>query len=138
MTNGRTARLSQVFTPDRLRAFFDAWNAHDVEAIVGYFTPDGAYYASIGPDDTGTAFRGTDELRRGVSAFLRTYGDVCYTDLVVGMSGPDRAFASWTFHGIAPTGEPMSYRGVDLFAFEGDLIAVKDAYRKERSTPIGG
>ena len=32
----------------------------------------------------------------------------------------------------------MTYRGVDLFVFEGDLIAVKDAYRKERSAPIGG
>jgi hypothetical protein len=51
---------------------------------------------------------------------------------------PDRAFASWTFHGIGPAGEPMTYRGVDLFVFEGDLIAVKDAYRKERYAPIGG
>ena len=32
----------------------------------------------------------------------------------------------------------MSYRGVDLFTFDGDLIALKDAYRKERSKPIGG
>ncbi len=47
-------------TIDRLRRFFDAWNDHDVEAIVSYFTPDGAYYASIGPDDEGTAFRGIE------------------------------------------------------------------------------
>jgi ketosteroid isomerase-like protein len=125
-------------TPDRLRAFFAAWNAHDVEAIVSYFTPDGAYYASIGPDDAGTAFEGTDELRRGVAAFLSSYGDVRYTDLVIRMSSDDRAFASWTFHGISPEGQPMTYRGVDLFVFEGDRIAVKDAYRKERSVPIGG
>ena len=127
-----------MFTPDRLRAFFDAWNDHDVEAIASYFTPDGAYYASIGPDDAGTAFRGADEVRRGVAAFLRAYGDVHYTDLEIGMSGQERAFASWTFHGISPEGTPMTYRGVDLFVFEGDLIAVKNAYRKERSRPIGG
>ena len=30
------------------------------------------------------------------------------------------------------------HRGVDLFVFDGDHIAVKDAYRKERSAPIGG
>jgi hypothetical protein len=127
-----------MMNPERLRAFFDAWNDHDVEAIVSYFTPDGAYYASIGPDDAGTAFRGTDELRRGVAAFLGTYGDVGYTDLVIGLSGQDRAFASWTFHGLGPDGQPVTYRGVDLFVFEGDLIAVKDAYRKERSRPIVG
>ena len=90
------------------------------------------------PHDTGTAFKGTDELRRGVAAFLGTYGDVHYTDLFIGMSGADRAFASWTFHGISPDSEPMTYRGVDLFVFDGDLIEVKDAYRKERSRPIGG
>ena len=128
-----------MMTPDRLHAFFDAWNDHDVEAIVGYFTPDGAYYASIGPSDAGTAFHGTQEIRRGVAAFLAAYGDVHYTDLDIGMAGEGgRAFASWTFHGVSPTGESMTYRGVDLFVFDGELIALKDAYRKERSAPIGG
>jgi ketosteroid isomerase-like protein len=126
-----------MMTRDRLRAFFDAWNAHDVETIVSYFTPDGAYFASVGPDDSGTAFHGTAELHRGVAAFLANYADVHYTDLRIEMAG-DRAFASWTFHGISPEGEAMTYRGVDLFEFEGDLISLKDAYRKERSQPIGG
>ena len=31
--------------------------------------------------------RGTDELRRGVAAFLGSYGDVHYTDLVVMLAG---------------------------------------------------
>ena len=57
-------------TNDRLRRFFDEWNEHDVEAV-GYFTVDGAYFASIGPDDEGTAFRGTDELQRGAGASVR-------------------------------------------------------------------
>lgn len=126
-----------MMTPERLRAFFDAWNAHDVETIVSFFTPHGAYYASIGADDRGTAFVGTDELRRGVAAFLQSYGDVHYTDLEIVMADA-RAFATWTFHGISPEGEPMTYQGVDLFEFEGDRIAVKDAYRKERAEPIGG
>jgi len=124
-------------TNDRLRRFFDAWNEHDVESIVDYFTEDGAYFASIGPDDTGTAFRGTDELRRGVAAFLTNYGDVHYTDLRVVVAG-DRGYATWTFHGIDPEYGPITYQGVDVFEFEADLIAVKDAYRKERSRPIGG
>ncbi len=127
-----------MMTVDRLRAFFEAWNAHDVETIVSYFTPDGAYHASIGPDDAGTSFIGADELRRGVAAFLADYGDVHYTDLIIELAGDERAFASWTFHGIGPDGVPMTYRGVDLFVFDGDRIAVKDAYRKERSRPIGG
>ena len=89
-----------TMTTDRLRRFFDAWNDHDVETIVSYFRSDGAYFASIGPDDEGTAFRGIAEVRRGVAAFLGTYQDVRYTDLEIGMDG-DRGFATWTFHGPA-------------------------------------
>jgi hypothetical protein len=124
-------------TSDRLQRFFDAWNDHDVETIVSYFTPDGAYHASVGPDDEGTAFRGLDEVRRGVTAFLGTYGDVRYTDLVMGVAG-ERGWASWTFSATRPDGERTTYRGVDLFVFDGDRIVLKDAYRKERSRPIGG
>jgi ketosteroid isomerase-like protein len=126
-----------MMTIERLTAFFDAWNEHDVETIVSFFTPDGSYLASIGPDDGGTTFHGTHELRRGVAAFLDNYRDVHYTDLRIGIAD-DRAFASWTFHGIDPSGQAMTYRGVDLFQFDGDRIALKDAYRKERSAPIGG
>ena len=66
---------------ERLARFFDAWNAHDVDTIVSYFTPAGAYLASIGPDDGGTEFHGTSEIRRGVAAFLGTYEDAHYSDL---------------------------------------------------------
>ena len=135
--NRENVDSAAMMTNDRLRRFFDAWNDHDVESIVDFFTADGAYFASIGPDDEGTAFRGTAELRRGVAAFLADYGDVRYADLSVGVLG-DRGYATWTFHGVDPERGPITYRGVDVFEFEGDLIAIKDAYRKERSRPIGG
>ena len=125
-----------MMTRQQLQRFFDAWNEHDVDTIVEHFTHDGAYLASIGPDDEGTAFRGIDEVRRGVAAFLGRYPDAHYTDLRVGMDG-DRAFATWTFSGTDPEGRHITYRGVDVFELEGDRIRLKDAYRKERSAPIG-
>ena len=123
-------------TVERLNAFFDAWNAHDVDRIVSFFTDDGAYHASIGPDDDGTPFRGVDEVRRGVSAFLNTYPDAHYTDASVLIHG-DRGFATWTFSGTAASGARVTYRGVDIFEFVGDRIRLKDAFRKERSQPLG-
>ena len=126
-----------TMTTERLQAFFDAWNAHDVDTIVEAFSEDGAYLASIGPDDDGTVFRGRDEVRRGVTAFLATYPDAHYTDTTMLVSG-DRGHATWTFHGTTRDGHAVVYRGVDVFRFDGDRIALKDAYRKERSTPIGG
>lgn len=128
---------TSTMTTDRLQAFFDAWNAHDVDTIVDAFTDDGAYLASIGPDNDGTAFRGREEVRRGVTAFLETYADAHYTDTTVLVDG-DRGHATWTFHGTTRDGRSVVYRGVDVFEFVGDRIALKDAFRKERSTPIGG
>jgi ketosteroid isomerase-like protein len=120
-----------------MNEFFAAWDAHDVDRIVSFFTPDGSYLASVGPDDEGTAFHGVDEVRRGVAAFLDTYRDAYYTDTTVMVVG-DRGLAQWTFHGTTADGRTIQYRGVDVLDFIGDRIRVKDAYRKERSAPIGG
>lgn len=134
MANTMTgARMTEA----RMQGFFEAWGDHDVERVVSFFTSDGAYLASIGPEDDGTAFHGTDEVRRGVAAFLETFPDAHYTDTWVLLAG-DRGVAGWTFHGTTSDGEQVRYRGVDLLEFEGDRIRLKDAFRKERSAPIGG
>jgi hypothetical protein len=127
-----TARM----TPRRMEEFFAAWNAHDVERIAGFFTSDGAYLASIGPDDDGTAFRGIEDVRRGVAAFLSTYHDARYADTRF-LIADDRGLAEWTFRGTTANGRRVVYRGVDVFEFVGDRIRLKDAFRKERSAPVG-
>lgn len=123
-------------TAERLVEFFAAWNAHDVERIVGYFTPDGEYLASFGPHADGTAFRGIDEVRQGVKAFLDKFADARYDDLVVMVAG-NRGHATWTFAGHDTAGTLVTYRGVDVLEFSGDLIRLKDAFRKERSGRLG-
>lgn len=133
MKNGETPA---VFSVARLEAFFDACNEHDVDRIAGFFTAEGIYQASVGPEDNGTTFRGKDEVARGFAAFFATYPDGHYTDLDVMVHG-ERGIASWTFTGTPSSGVRLSYRGVDVFRFEGDHIALKDAFRKERSAPIG-
>jgi ketosteroid isomerase-like protein len=132
-----TDEIEVTMDADRLEEFFDAWNAHDIDRIVSFFAPEGAYLGSIGPDDDGTAFRGLDEVRRGVTAFLGTYADAHYTDSAIVVAG-DHGYATWTFHGTTADGARVIYRGVDIFKFAGDQILLKDAFRKERSTPIGG
>jgi ketosteroid isomerase-like protein len=121
----------------RMRAFFDAWQRHDVDAVVSFFSDDGCYLASGGPDDDGTTFRGREEVRRGVAAFLDMYPDGNYTDTDVVIVG-NRGFATWTFHGTMRDGTRIDYRGVDILEFDGDKIRLKDAFRKARTAPIGG
>ena len=121
------------FTIGRLEAFFDACNRHDVDSIADFFMPDGVYLASVGPDDDGTVCRGVEAVRSGFDAFFRRYPDGRYTDIDVSVHGT-RGVTQWTFS--APSAG-LSYRGVDLFEFDGDRISLKDAFRKERSQPIG-
>ena len=73
-----TSDTSTAMTVERLNEFGAAWNAHDIERIVAFFTPDGAYLGSVGPDDDGTAFRGIDEVRRELKKrHLSGSGAVC-------------------------------------------------------------
>ena len=50
------------------------------------------------------------------------------------MVAGDRGAAEWTFRATAEGGEAFEVRGCDLFEFDGDLIRVKNAFRKVRET----
>jgi uncharacterized protein (TIGR02246 family) len=134
MTQGTS--VERGMTVERMLEFFEAWNAHDVERIVDFFTDDGAYYASIGVDDDGSVYLGREEVRQGVTTFLMTYSNGQYALGDVVIDG-DRGFATWTFIGTKAGGERIRYRGVDIFTFVDDRIRVKDAFRKERAAPLG-
>ena len=127
-----TGPSNDHFTVERLAEFFAACNAHDTERIAGFFTADGLYLASFGPEDDGTTYRGADEVRRGFEGFFDTYSDGNYTEIELYVDG-SRGQAKWTFTGTPAGRDTMSYRGVDIFEFVGDRIALKDAFRKERA-----
>jgi Ketosteroid isomerase homolog len=41
-----------------LQAFAEAWNRHDVDALMSFMTEDCVFEASAGPDVCGTRFAG--------------------------------------------------------------------------------
>lgn len=119
-------------TVQMLSDFMDAWNRHDVDGVMTFFGPEPTYHASFGPDDNGTTFSGEAEVRRGVEAFLGTFPDGHYSDIVAFASG-DRAAAQWSFAGTRTDGTRIAYRGCDLFTLSEGRITLKDAFRKERA-----
>jgi hypothetical protein len=44
------ANVIAEVTTDGLQAFADAWNAHDLDAIMAFMTEDCVFEASAGPD----------------------------------------------------------------------------------------
>ena len=114
-----------------LDAFADAWNRHDVDAILSMMTPDCAFETSRGPEVKGTVYAGQDEVRRGVEEVFATFPDARWNGPIHFLAG-DRGVTEWVFTGTGPNG-PVEVQGCDVFTFRDGKIAVKNSYRKQRT-----
>lgn len=110
-------------TPD-LQAFLDAFNAHDVDAIMEFFADD---CVMVMP--TGRRLEGKQQVREGIQSRFDGIPDVHYGDDSHWVGG-DRGVSEWTIRGTQRTGEPIEVRGCDLFAFADGKISRKDSYWK--------
>jgi steroid delta-isomerase-like uncharacterized protein len=112
-----------------LQAVLDAFNAHDVDAILEFFTDDCIYDAPRGPGPGGRRYVGKEEVRQGFQARFDGIPDVHWGDERHFASG-DRAASEWTIRGTQANGEPIEVRGCDLFEFTDGKISRKDSYWK--------
>lgn len=128
------ATTEATVSTQRLDAFMDAWNAHDVEAIVAFFADDCVFHTSVGPELMGATYRGREEVRQGVEAFFERFPGARFEDASCFVAG-DRGASEWTFcwKGQDGDGTENTVRGCDLFEFAGEKIRVKNAFRKNRS-----
>jgi steroid delta-isomerase-like uncharacterized protein len=122
-----------------LQAFIDryneAWNRHDVDAIVSMHTEDSVFENHT----TGDLNVGREAIGRAISGIFTVFPDLSFEarrqyirdDLVV---------QEWTAKGthlgkmtragvtVEPTGLPVEYRGMDVIPIENGLVARKDVY----------
>ncbi len=118
-------------TVEFLQAFGDAWNRHDIEALMSMMDDDCVFHAVAGPDLMGKSFVGRDEVRAGFVAAWTNFPDAAWLDgehFVVG----DRGVSETTFCGTKADGTRIEARMVDVFTFRNGKIAVKNAFRKDR------
>jgi len=118
-----------------LRAFADAWNRHDVDALMSMMTPDCVFEASGGTAVDGERYEGQRDVRVAFAAVFEQYPDACWTGARHFVSG-DRGVSEWTFTGTLRDGRRVEVTGCDLFTFRDGRIAVKNSFRKNRP-PIG-
>ena len=67
--------VNAEITTDFLQAFADAWNRHDVEALMDFMTDDCVFEASAGQDICGVRHVGPEAVRSSFSAVWATYPD---------------------------------------------------------------
>ena len=118
-------------TPEVLQAFADAWNRHDVDALMSFMTDECVFEASGGPEAWGTRYVGRDAVRAGYAEVWSTFPDAQWGNARHFVSG-DRGVSEWTFTGTRTDGSRVEVNGCDLFTFRDGKISVKNSYRKNR------
>jgi steroid delta-isomerase-like uncharacterized protein len=118
---------------DFLDAFAMAWNQHDTDAILSMMTDDCVFEASRGLVAKGTVYTGQDQVRRGVEEVFRTFPDARWNEPKHFIAG-DRGVSEWIFSATGSDGARVEVQGCDVFTFRDGKIAVKNSYRKQRTT----
>ncbi len=114
-----------------LQSFADAFNAHDIPAIMRHMTGDCVFEASAGPDREGQRYAGQDEVSKAFEEVFAMYRDAQWLNAKHFVSG-NRGFSEWTFTGTKSDGTRVEVTGCDLFTFKDGKIAIKNSYRKNR------
>lgn len=114
-----------------LDRFADAWNRHDLDALMSMMTDDCVFQASAGPQADGQRSEGKDAVRAAYAAVFAAFPDAHWSNPRHFIAG-DRGVSEWTFTGTHRDGTRVEVTGCDLFTFGGGRIAIKNSYRKNR------
>lgn len=125
------AQPGKKVTTEFLQSFADAFNAHDIDAIMSHMTDDCVFEASAGPDVNGEKFSGQEQVRKAFEDVFATFPDASWKDPRHFVS-ENRGFSEWTFSGTRRDGTHVEVTGCDLFTFRDGKIAKKNSYRKNR------
>ena len=116
-------------TLDLLQSLLDAFNRHDLDAIMGFFADECVLYMPRGSAPRGDRFVGKADVRAGLSRRFEGLPNVHYGDDRHWVCG-DLGVSEWTLTGTTRTGARIEVRGVDLLEFADGRIMRKDSFWK--------
>jgi steroid delta-isomerase-like uncharacterized protein len=114
-----------------LDRFADAWNRHDLDALMSMMSDDCVFEASAGPEVAGQRSEGRQAVRDAFAAVFETFPDAHWGNARHFIAG-NRGVSEWTFTGTHSDGKRVEVNGCDLFTFRDGEIVVKNSYRKNR------
>jgi ketosteroid isomerase-like protein len=120
---------NQQVTEESLKQFPEAFNQHDLDAIMGFFAEDCSMDLPRGPRPWGKRLVGKTQIREGCEARFTGLPDVHYGDDRHWVCG-DYGFSEWTLTGTTASGDRIEVRGTDHLEFRDGKIIRKDSYWK--------
>lgn len=120
-----------------LSSFAEAWNRHDVDALMAMMTDAPVFKASAGPSVEGERHEGRKAVRAAFEAVFMQYPDAHWGSARHLACG-DRGLSEWTFSGTTQDGTRVEVDGCDVFTFRDGRIWIKDSFRKSRAVPSPG
>jgi ketosteroid isomerase-like protein len=114
-----------------LDEFAQAFNRHDLDAIMAMMTEDCVFEASAGNAVEGERFAGQAAVRAAFADVFASYPDAQWANARHVVEG-DRGFSEWVFSGTRADGLRVEVKGCDLFTLRDGKIAVKNSFRKHR------
>ena len=121
--------MSTPVSEQTLKALLDAFNRHDLDAIMGFFADECVFYMPRGTGPRGDRFRGKQEVRAGLARRFEGIPNVHYGQDQHWACG-DFGVSEWTLTGTAVSGKRLEVRGVDLLEFDDGKITRKDSFWK--------
>jgi uncharacterized protein YceH (UPF0502 family) len=107
---------------DVIDAYNEAWNRHDLDAIVALHAP-GMVFENW---NAGERAEG-DAVRAHIEGIFANWPDLRFTGRSL-YAGEDFVVQEWTAYATHPSGTELTWEGVDIFPFRDGKILRKDVY----------
>jgi steroid delta-isomerase-like uncharacterized protein len=125
----QTNSPEMAVTTDTLQKILDAFNRHDLDAIMEFFSDDCSFDFPRGPEPFGQRFIGKAQVREALAGRFKGIPDVHYGEDRHWVAG-DRGVSEWTLTGTTTSGVSLKVRGCDLWEFRNGKVIRKDSYWK--------
>jgi ketosteroid isomerase-like protein len=126
-----TIAVAPDVTVQMLERFGDAWNRHDVDAIMSFMDEPCAFETTAGPEPCGKRYEGRVRVRQAFARVFAMFPDARFGDARHFVAG-ERGLSEWRFTGTRD-GVKVEVDGCDVFTFRNGKIAVKSSYFKQRT-----
>ncbi len=119
----------ETVTVETLKQILNAFNRHDLDAIMEFFSDDCSFDFPRGPEPWGQRFVGKEQVREALAGRFKGIPDVHYGDDRHWVAA-DMGVSEWTLTGTTTSGVSLNIRGCDLWEFRNGKVARKNSYWK--------